>query len=265
MWQFLESLVENDPSIFLSEMRERLREHFGQTFAVSTICTTLRRHGYTWKKLHLLAMRRDKAEEEAWTAAMQMYPAHYFLFADESRKEPKSLHRRRGRGRRGFRVPVYQDLVRGTSFSALGVLSLYGMVDYAITSAKGVKTDMFVSMVADHIVPHCQEFPGPNSVVVMDNAEVHRDLRVRALIEATGARLLFLPAYANNLNPIEESFAKAKRFLERERELCQEDAKVAIAAAFESITAKDCAGYFQHAGYLVEHHAVIPGLVEFYS
>ena len=53
----------------------------------------------------------------------------------------------------------------------------------------------------------------------MDNATVHHDTRVRELIEATGARLFFLPCYANNLNPIEEAFSKVKRFLQRHREL----------------------------------------------
>lgn len=72
-----------------------------------------------------------------------------------------------------------------------------------------VKADMFVAMVREHIVPHCCEFPGPNSIVVMDNAEVHRDPRVRLLIESTGARLFYLPAYANNLNPIEVGAANS--------------------------------------------------------
>lgn len=196
---------------------------------------------------------------------MAEFPASYFLFADETRKDPKSLYRRHGRGIRGSRVPVYQELVRGTSYSTLGVLNINGVVDYCITNAKGVKADMFVEMVTLHIVPHCCEYPGPNSIVVMDNAEVHRDPRVRLLIEATGARLFYLPAYANNLNPIEEAFAKLKAWLIANRELSWSEPKFAIACAFQSIRPVDCAGYFRHAGYNVDHICLIPGVLEWYE
>ena len=119
-------------------------------------------------------------------------------------------------------------------------------------------------MVIEHIAPHCRPFPGEHSIVVMDNATVHHDTRVRELIEATGARLFFLPCYANNLNPIEEAFSKVKRFLQRHRELASQP-KFAIALAFQSITAEDCAGYFHHAGYTLRTEVIIEGVLEFYS
>lgn len=52
---------------------------------------------------------------------------------------------------------------------------------------------------------------GKNSVVVMDNATFHKSKTTKALIEKTGAALLFLPPYAPELNPIEHDFANLKR------------------------------------------------------
>ena len=136
-WNYLEGLIHDDPSMFLAEMQEILYNRFGTKYAVSTICQTLLRHDYTFKKLHLMSIRRDREEEEAWTVAMAEFPASWFLFADETRKDPKSLYRRHGRGLRGCRVPAYQELARGTSYSALGLLNINGMVDYSISQAKG--------------------------------------------------------------------------------------------------------------------------------
>lgn len=48
-------------------------------------------------------------------------------------------------------------------------------------------------------------------VVVMDNASFHKGTRTMALIEASGASLLFLPPYSPELNPIEKDFANLKR------------------------------------------------------
>ena len=45
-------------------------------------------------------------------------------------------------------------------------------------------------------------------MVVFDNLGAHRPQRVRKIIEAKGAEVLFLPSYSPDLNPIEEAFAK---------------------------------------------------------
>ena len=50
-------------------------------------------------------------------------------------------------------------------------------------------------------------------VVIMDNLSSHKRQRIRKLIEAAGAHLVFLPAYSPDLNPIELIFAKVKQLL----------------------------------------------------
>lgn len=51
----------------------------------------------------------------------------------------------------------------------------------------------------------------PGMVVIMDNATFHKSAATRKLIRKTGARLLFLPPYSPDLNPIEQTFATLKR------------------------------------------------------
>ncbi len=59
----------------------------------------------------------------------------------------------------------------------------------------------------------CQLCPqiGENHLVILDNARIHKTQRTQELIEATGAKLLFLPPYSQEDNPIEHDFANIKR------------------------------------------------------
>jgi transposase len=56
---------------------------------------------------------------------------------------------------------------------------------------------------------------GRVQVVVMDNLTAHKGERVRELIEERGCKLLYLPSYSPDLNPIEEAFSKVKRILRK--------------------------------------------------
>jgi transposase len=64
----------------------------------------------------------------------------------------------------------------------------------------------FRSYVSETLVPVLH----PGDIVVMDNLPAHKVAGVREAIEAAGARLLYLPSYSPDLNPIEQAFAKLK-------------------------------------------------------
>jgi hypothetical protein len=240
-------------------MQELLWARSGRAYPISTLCVTLQRHNYTTRVLRQIMIRRDAAEEATFIAAFSRFPADYFIFIDETRKDPRGLHRRCGRGIRGTRTTVRSEWGRSRSFSALGVLSLDGMIDCGITGVKGVNAELFLVMLAVHVLPHLEHYPGRNSIVVMDNASMHHDPRVRRMIKTVGAELVFLPPYANNLNPIEEAFSKAKLWLHRNRQVAEDEPEWALHEALMSVTHADAAGYFRHAGYSVEEF--IPGCV----
>jgi transposase len=56
---------------------------------------------------------------------------------------------------------------------------------------------------------------GPGDIVVMDNLSSHKGPRVAGMIEAASARLLYLPPYSPDFNPIENTFAKLKARLRK--------------------------------------------------
>lgn len=50
-------------------------------------------------------------------------------------------------------------------------------------------------------------------VVIMDNASFHKSQKTKELIESVGCRLMFLPPYSPDLNPIEKFWANMKRWI----------------------------------------------------
>ncbi len=89
----------------------------------------------------------------------------------------------------------------------------------------------------------------PDDIVILDNLGSHKSAEVRCLIEARGARLLFLPPYSPDLNPIELAFAKLKALLRKASERSVEDLWTKIGDLLDTFTPDECQNYFSHAGY----------------
>ena len=85
--------------------------------------------------------------------------------------------------------------------------------------------------------------------MVLDGLGAHRPQRIRELIEARGADLLFLPSYSPDLNPIEEAFSKIKGIVCKEGARVREALVDAIGRAMAAVTPEDVAGCFAHAVY----------------
>jgi transposase len=89
----------------------------------------------------------------------------------------------------------------------------------------------------------------PGDIVVMDNLGSHKGKAVRALIRAAGAKLLFLPKYSPDLNPIEQVFAKLKQLLRKAAAPTLEAICAAIGNILGAFTPGECANYFINSGY----------------
>ena len=83
----------------------------------------------------------------------------------------------------------------------------------------------------------------------MDNLSSHKGPRARALIEAAGARLLFLPPYSPDFNPIENAFAKLKAMLRKAGERTVDGLRSAIGRIADAFSPAECANYFSACGY----------------
>ena len=86
-------------------------------------------------------------------------------------------------------------------------------------------------------------------VVIADNLSSHKVQGVREAIEAGGARLLYLPPYSPDLNPIEMAFAKLKTLLRKAGERTWDAICNRIGEILQKFTPNECQNYFTHAGY----------------
>jgi len=85
-----------------------------------------------------------------------------------------------------------------------------------------------------------------SNIVILDNAKGNEDEDAIAMIEATGAGVLFLPPYSPELNPIEPIWSKVKSFIKKTVISTTEELYQAIADALETITPLDAKNGFQH-------------------
>lgn len=86
-------------------------------------------------------------------------------------------------------------------------------------------------------------------IVIMDNLSAHKVAGVRELIETVGARLLYLPPYSPDFNPIEMLFAKLKALLRAAAARSTSALWDRIGEILNSITSDECTNYLRHAGY----------------
>ena len=89
----------------------------------------------------------------------------------------------------------------------------------------------------------------PGDTVIIDNLASHKVAGVREAIEAVGAKLLYLPPYSPDLNPIELAFAKFKNGLRRAAERTVDDLWRRIGTLIDDFSPQECQNYFCHDGY----------------
>ncbi len=106
----------------------------------------------------------------------------------------------------------------------------------------------FKAYVEQFLAPTLQ----PGDVVVMDNLSSHKSPEIRAIIEATGAKLMFLPPYSPDFNPIENAFSKIKAHLKKAAERTVPTLWNAIGRIIDLITPAEAVNYFAAAGYDLE-------------
>lgn len=108
-----------------------------------------------------------------------------------------------------------------------------------------INGDCFRTYVDKVLVPTLR----PGDIVVLDNLGSHKSQAVRRAIRAAGAKLLFLPKYSPDLNPIEQLFAKVKHGLRKAAKRTFEAVSDAIADVLVTVTPQECSNYLAKSGY----------------
>jgi hypothetical protein len=145
-----------------------------------------------------VARERDEGARALWRWLVSRFDVRRLVFVDESGTHI-SMDRLKSRAPKGARAYGKVPKNRGKNLTLIASMSLYGMGEsMCIEGATDARA--FEAYVEHFLAPSlCEE----GQVVVMDNLGAHRPERIRELIEATGAELVFVPSYSPDLNPIE--------------------------------------------------------------
>jgi transposase len=108
-----------------------------------------------------------------------------------------------------------------------------------------VNGEAFRTYVETELVPTLKK----GDIVIMDNLGSHKGPAIRAAIRSAGAKLLFLPPYSPDLNPIEQMFAKLKHLLRKAQERTVEKTWRRIGTLLNAFTPDECARYIENSGY----------------
>jgi transposase len=108
--------------------------------------------------------------------------------------------------------------------------------------------ELFVKYVRQELAPRLR----PGDILVLDNLQTHKVRGVAEALAERDARVLYLPPYSPDLNPIELAFSKVKNELRRRRLRTVEDLWDAFGESLDWISPDEARGFFRHAGYLPE-------------
>lgn len=150
----------------------------------------------------------------------------------------------RGWGLRGKRLKAKVPYGHWKTMTFLAALR-YDRIDAPWVVDGPINGELFRLYVEKILVPTLK----PGDIVILDNLGSHKSKAVRAAIRAAGARLLFLPPYSPDLNPIEQVFAKLKHLLRKAAERTLEAAWKRIGALLDCFLSNECQAYFENAGY----------------
>ena len=190
-----------------------------------------------------------KAARRAWfkqfldAAAVRLTD---LVFVDEF-GATTDMTRTHGRAPRGQRVVAKVPHGHWKVISTIAAMTVAG-VTAAASFDGATDTDLFVTFVAEALVPTLTA----GQVVVMDNLAPHKAPRVRELIEAAGAKLLLLPPYSPDFNPIEMAISQVKTYLRKLARRTVDGLFDGIAEALGQVTAMDAAHYIEHCGYTLQ-------------
>lgn len=184
---------------------------------------------------------QEKRKE--WKETITPEMVEHLVFLDESGVNT-DLTRLYGRALSSQRAVGHAPLNTPRTTTVLSSIRLDG--EKAFTTYRGGTTgERFVQYLKETLLPTLR----PGDIVVMDNMRSHHVKAVREILEAKGMKVLYLPPYSPDLNPIEKMWSKMKAILRKWKIRCLEQIPDAIQRALACVSQLDCLHWFLASDY----------------
>ena len=181
-----------------------------------------------------------------WKEEQKTLDINKLYFLDESSVN-LGMTRLYGWGKKNERVEDYVPDVRFERTSIISTLSLGG-INAPMTFKGTLDADLFREYVKQVLAPSLQG----GDILVMDNLSSHKVEGVIQPLIDRGVKVLWLPQYSPDLNPIELAWSKIKIILRKKKPRTYEDLEKALREALAEITNDNAKNWFKHDGYFFE-------------
>ena len=256
MLQVLRERLLEKPKLYLEEMAVFLWDEFDVWVSLSCISRALKSVKWSKKTARRVARERNPDLRDFYLHNLSAFRSYHLVYVDESGCDKLIGFRKTGWSPFGVAPIQIAKLHRGRRYQILPAYSQDGILIYRVFqgSTEGEIFEDFIQQ----LLPHCGRWPEPKSVIVMDNASFHRTDRVEQLCAEAGVKLVYLPPYSPDLNPIEELFAELKGFIKKhweDYENCPEQGfSVFLEWCIDVVGARKSSahGHFRNAGLTIE-------------
>ena len=243
--QWIGEQIRKQPDLTLLDLQEQLQEVQGVGLSIGRLWLALRGMGLRLKKVTPRPGTRNRGIAAApASVARNAEPDQPAAVGVSGERAVAQMTRNYSRAARGERVPEGTPNSPWHTLTMLAVLTSKSL-QAPMTIESPTDGDVFLAYLEQVL---CPQLP-PGQVVIMDNLAAHKVAGVRQLIEASGARLLYLPPSSPDFNPIEQAWSKIKQAPPSAQTRTVDALENAIKEALAAITAENASAWSPHCGY----------------
>ncbi|KAJ5340390.1 hypothetical protein N7541_009514 [Penicillium brevicompactum] len=244
------------PALYLDEMVIFLWDEFALQATKSSISRALKSKGWSKKTARVKARERNLDLRDEYHRFISDFKSYHLVYVDESGCDKRIGFRRTGWSPLGTAPIQVSKFHRDQRYQILPAYAHDGIVLSRVF--KGSTDASVFEDFIEQLLQHCGKWPEQKSVLVMDNASFHHSGRIKQMCSEAGVKLVYLPPYSPDLNPIGEYFAELKAFIRRNWQSYEENPAQGFDNFLEwcvdvvGARKKSAEGHFRHAGLGVE-------------
>jgi transposase len=246
------------PGLYVEKMAILLFDEFNVVPSISSIKRALYQAGWSKKKAQQRASEQNPQLRDFYQHKMSKFRSFHLVFVDESGCDKWVGYRRTGWSPLGVTPIQVSKFHLRQRYQILPAYAQDGVILSCIF--KGSTDGSFFESFIEQHLRHCGRWPEPKSVLVMDNASFHPSDRIKQLCSDANVKLLYLPPYSPDFNPIEEFFAELKARIKKDCTAYEENLDQGFQAflrrCVQDVGAKkeSTERHFRHAGITVQEH-----------
>lgn len=246
------------PGLYVDELVLFLWDEFHVWVTNSSLKRALASVGWSKKVARQRAKEQNADLRDFYLHNLSEFKSYHLIYVDESGCDKRVGFRRTGWSPLGLTPLQVSKFHRDQRFQILPAYAQDGIVLSRVFQGS-TDAAVFEDFI-EQLLKHCGRWPEPRSVIVMDNASFHHSDRLKEMCTDAGVKLIYLPPYSPDLNPIEEFFSELKAFIRRHWQKYEQSPEqgfhVFLERCIEAVGSreKSAIGHFRHAGVVVENY-----------